>query len=532
MSSKPSTPMDSASESPTSRDASLSLLPGELLAGKYRIDAHLAEGGMGVVLRATHLDLDCPVAIKLLRPEHSQNEDIVARLLAEARIAASLRSKHVNRVLDVGRTTAGIPYLVLEYLEGSDLGGYLERRGPLPVSEAADYVMQACEALAEAHAIGIVHRDMKPENLFLAEEADGGFLLKVLDFGISKAPVGRRGRTLTNPSEVVGSPTYMSPEQLRGGTVDARTDVWALGAVLYELCTGDIFFDEESLTTTFKRILDPNDMPPPLEGGEEARRLHAIIVRCLERVPERRFQDMAELAQALAPLGVDALQAGRVAKVAAAAKARFIAAASGSAPPQVGTPFALTMSHVDVALLAGARELAPKRRWSTWSVVAAAAVVAATVGASRQWMQRDVGAATAPSLATAPVTPVAALTAIAEEERASPLPVPRPASTDISPQPIAQPWSTARAARPAVAVVASSPLVPAATTALRVEPTQVEDPSSLPTDDGTVAAHHATAVAAQELTAHLAAAEPTAGASPTSQVPFDAWDPNTFGGRK
>jgi serine/threonine-protein kinase len=192
---------DGAPDGSSGAHRNASPAPGQLVGGKYRIDALIAEGGMGIVYRATHLDLECPVALKLIRPEHVENEEVIARLLTEARIAAGLRSKHVNRVLDVGRTPSGMPYLVLEYMEGSDLRAYLERRGPLPISEAADCVMQACEALAEAHAFGIVHRDLKPENLFLSEEADGGFVLKVLDFGISKAPAARRAgaRTLTNP---------------------------------------------------------------------------------------------------------------------------------------------------------------------------------------------------------------------------------------------------------------------------------------------------------------------------------------------
>ncbi len=146
-----------------------------------------------------------------------------------------------------------MPYLVLEYMAGCDLCSYLERRGRLPVNEAVDYLLQACEALAEAHAIGIVHRDLKPENLFRSEEADGGFTLKVLDFGISKAPhVDAVGEpSCPKPFEIVGSPTYMSPEQVRGAEVDARADIWALGALLHELCTGDVLFGASSMARTF-----------------------------------------------------------------------------------------------------------------------------------------------------------------------------------------------------------------------------------------------------------------------------------------
>jgi eukaryotic-like serine/threonine-protein kinase len=527
-----------AGESLEGRDDAPSLLPGDVIGGKYRVDAHIADGGMGVVLRATHLDLDCPVAIKLLRPEHSHNEDVVARLLTEAKTAASLRSKHVNRVLDVGRTDCGVPYLVLEYLEGSDLGGYLERRGPLPVTEAADYVMQACEALAEAHAIGIVHRDMKPENLFLAEEADGGFVLKVLDFGICKAPPSRRGRTLTNPFEVVGSPTYMSPEQVRGGNVDARTDVWALGAVMHELCTGEIFFDEEKLRSTFSRVLDPNDMPPPLDGGEESARLHAVIVRCLEREPERRFQDMVELAQALAPLGSDPLQATRVAKVAAAARARFIAAAK-SGSPLVPTPVALTLttSPAPRALGSGPHRVSPPRpRLRAWSIVAAAAVAAAVSALQH-------GAPPVP--ATAALAPVAVETAFAppehvpELEKGQPLEAPRSASAAAA-VPLTRPsWTSLPAAREVTRPPSVEPR--ASVTTARLESPELPPPATPMAHAQTAAAEpEETARAldtapavAEEPTAHLQAEAPPAdGASPVAPPPLDAWDPRTFGGRE
>ncbi|RYZ09801.1 MAG: serine/threonine protein kinase [Myxococcales bacterium] len=517
------------------REDSPSVLPGEVLGGKYRIEARLAEGGMGVVLRATHLDLDCPVAIKVLRPELSSNEDVVARLLAEARIAASLRSKHVNRVLDVGRTAAGVPYLVLEYLEGCDLGGYLERRGALPISEAVDYVLQACEALAEAHAIGIVHRDMKPENLFLAEEADGGFVLKVLDFGISKPPAGRRGeRSLTNPFEVVGSPTYMSPEQVRGGNVDARTDVWALGVVLHELCTSSIFFEEESLTATFKRVLDPQDLPPAIAEGEDAARVHEIIARCLEREPERRFQDMVELAQALSPLGTDSLQAARVAKVAAAARARFIALKSSAETPLVGTPLALTTSRVDLALLTSARPATQKRRLRTWSVVAAAAI-AATVGGARQWTNRPgseahvvtSAAAQAPkSLEEAAPAEEAVVTAPPPTAAVALSRAPLPPAVLVPPRPVFVPPRPVFV--PPRPVPVQAPLANAAPTspASEASPSPEEGPAG-------ELAHEEAAPASAEPTAHLEAAQPAPDVETApSHGSFDAWDPNTFGGRK
>lgn len=395
------------------RDAALvpgprdNLAPGQLLGDKYRIEAHLAEGGMGVVLRATHLDLDCPVAIKLIRPEHTENEDVIARLLTEARIAAGLRSKHVNRVLDVGRTKNGLPYLVLEHLEGSDLSCYLERRGQLQLGEAVDWVMQTCEALAEAHAFGIVHRDLKPDNLFLSEEADGGFVLKVLDFGISKAPASRSGgRSLTNPFEVVGSPSYMSPEQVRGASVDSRADIWALGILLHELISGEAPFITDSITSTFALILDPGYSLPPLDVGASSEQVNAIVRKCMQREPEQRYQSVVELAMALAPLGTDAHQARRVAKVADASRARVIATSDTLTLANPGTPLALSR-HYDEAELDDV-EFRPRNRTRNW-LVGAGALLAISAGAVLLGASAHRGSAEpAPPLRQAAAAPIAA----------------------------------------------------------------------------------------------------------------------------
>ncbi|HEY6078717.1 MAG TPA: serine/threonine-protein kinase [Polyangiaceae bacterium] len=325
--------------------------PGELFGGKYRVDTKLAEGGMGVVLRATHVDLGSPVAIKVIRAEHAANQDVVARLMDEARIAASLRSKHVNRVVDFGRTDAGLAYLVLEYMEGRDLAQHLQERVRFHTTDAVDCVMQACEGLAEAHGAGIVHRDLKPENLFLSQEADDELVVKVLDFGISKGPAIRSaGRSLTSAWEVVGSPHYMAPEQVRRQKVDARTDVWGLGVILYELCSGRTPFEADTLAGIFERIVDEARAPAGLPVVEVPQGLQAVIQRCLERSPEKRFQTVVELAEALAPFGSDPLQAERVAKVAAATSSRLLGGrntgvhGSGAVLP-AGTPLGLATTR-------------------------------------------------------------------------------------------------------------------------------------------------------------------------------------------
>ena len=277
------------------------LLPGSVLAGKFRVERVIGEGGMGVVVAAHHLQLDGRVALKIMRPEAGLGAEGVQRFLREAQAVAKLKSEHVARVLDVGSLPDGAPYIVMEYLEGHDLAAYIHKKGPLPVEEAIDYVLQACAALAEAHRLGIVHRDLKPANLFLAQDSTGASIIKILDFGISKQTLFDDARAdLTSTRGVVGSPSYMSPEQLKASRdVDGRTDIWSLGIVLYELLTGRTAFDATTLPELHVAILSlppapvrqlRGDVPPPLES---------IFLRCLEKDPRYRFQTVAELAAAL-----------------------------------------------------------------------------------------------------------------------------------------------------------------------------------------------------------------------------------------
>lgn len=273
--------------------------PGTVLFGKYRIEDILGKGGMGVVMRAHHLQLDQPVAIKLLLPEVLDNRIIVQRFLREAQAAVKLRSEHVARVHDVGTLESGAPYMVMEYLDGVDLGDILRQQGPLAPGMAVDLILQACEGLAEAHVLGIVHRDIKPSNLFVIHRPDGSPLVKVLDFGISKAPGVGQDEDITSTEAVMGTPSYMSPEQMRSSKhVDARTDIWALGVVLYEALTGRRPFVADSFAgVCLQVVMEP---PPPLDIPLPSG-LAEIVARCLEKQPDSRIQDMAELAAALEP---------------------------------------------------------------------------------------------------------------------------------------------------------------------------------------------------------------------------------------
>ncbi|MFZ5893439.1 MAG: protein kinase domain-containing protein [Myxococcota bacterium] len=278
--------------------------PGEVIAGKYRVDAVLGEGGMGVVLAAFHLQLEERVALKFLRAEIANQPEAIARFLREARAAVRIKNDHVARVLDVGALDGGPPYIVMEYLDGINLSSELSRRGSLPTEEAVDFVLQACEALAEAHVHGIVHRDLKPANLFITRRADGSPWIKVLDFGISKI-VGRVGEfTATQTAAVMGSPLYMSPEQIRASReVDARTDIWSIGVILYELLTGRAPFQGQTLPDVSVKIaVEPPTPIAQLRAGIPAP-LEAVIQKCLEKDRERRFRHVGELATDLCRFG-------------------------------------------------------------------------------------------------------------------------------------------------------------------------------------------------------------------------------------
>jgi len=300
------------------------ITPGTILAEKFRVERVLGQGAMGVVLLATHLQLDQQVALKFLLPGSLSQSELEARFAQEARAAARIKSEHVARVIDVSTLDSGEPYIVMEYLEGSDLAKQLARRVPLPVPQAVAYVLQACEALAEAHAYGIVHRDLKLSNLFMASYPDGTPCIKILDFGISKynLPGSDPDLSMTSTAAVMGSPLYMSPEQLRSSrNVDARSDIWALGVILYELVAGHVPFDAQTMPVLCTMVLQ--DDPPPLGPlvRDLPRGFEAVVLRCLVKDRARRFQNVYELARALSDFAPPEARASldRMVRLAAAA---------------------------------------------------------------------------------------------------------------------------------------------------------------------------------------------------------------------
>jgi serine/threonine-protein kinase len=427
------------------------VFPGQVLGGKYRVDRVLGAGGMGMVVAATHLQLDERVAIKFLLPEALQNQEAVARFGREARAAVKIRGEHVARVIDVGSFDNGAPYMVMEHLDGRDLSALIEERGALPPADAVDAVLQALEALAEAHALGIVHRDLKPANLFLTRRPDGTPSVKVLDFGISKVTnASASDNAMTKTSAIMGSPLYMSPEQMTASRdVDARTDIWAIGVVLYELLSGRAPFRAETLPEICGLILTA--APPAIRNFSRAtpEQLQNVVLRCLEKDRARRFQSVSELAQALAPFGSRATSRSieRISRILGATSAAYEAPES---VPRVVQANGGTQSNWG--------QTNPPRSNTVPLMVAAAAAVVLVGGLGGLWFWHSKSAA--PEQATAASAP-SVVAQVAPKAGAGLSPESAPA---VVPAPVAAPSVPSTA--PAVATQASHPKPVAAQPAL------------------------------------------------------------------
>ncbi len=422
---------------------------GSVLAGKFRIERVIGIGSMGVVLAATHLGIDEKVAIKFIRSEMQKLPGVLARFAREAKAAVRLKSEHIAQVLDVGVSDSIGPYIVMEYLDGQNLAEILEAQGPLEIRRAVHYVMQACEALAMAHANAITHRDIKPENLFVTRQGDRE-LVKLLDFGISKAALTGKvfGDDLSEGDSacLLGTPLYMSPEQIRStAEVHHPTDIWSLGAVLYELITGRSAFVADSVAQVWNRILETNPGPLAHYCPHAPAELQAVIDRCLEKEPARRFASVADLALALQTFAPS--RARQHAQRACSILGRVSDSAYPSAPPSMASLRAtavgrssrpsgprLTLSESSSAPPASSRQSwvvtsRPSRgRWAVLGLIGAALIA---VG-----LFTMTGAQPPLAQSAAPPSAVAAL----EEPPPEPAPRARPAARVAEPpRPVAAP---------------------------------------------------------------------------------------------
>jgi len=422
-----------------------------VVADKYRVDEVIGEGGMGIVVSATHVGLDQRVAIKFLLPEAMRSPEVVERFLREARIAAKVKSEHVARVSDVGTVDDGTPFIVMEHLEGADLGAILRRDGQLSVEEACEITLQACEALAEVHAAGIVHRDLKPSNLFVTRRADGAPCVKLLDFGISKltdAGDGSDDPALTATATIMGSPSYMSPEQLRSTKeVDARTDVWSLGAVLYEAVTGRGAFRRETVPQVCAMIASEEPAPPSSLRQEVPAELERAIMGCLIKDPEQR-STLVDLARGIVQLAPDRARVSLE-------RVEAILGTERSAPRADARPRQPSETARAITARSVSKPEEPRRgrtRWSLLFLLAAVGVLGAGIYTGRIDLQKLRG-----QVAVAPIASAVAPIASAVAPFASALADPGEEG-DVEPDEVDEPAASSSAAVAPIGPVAGRPV--------------------------------------------------------------------------
>ncbi len=275
-------------------------LLGQLIGERYQVDSRLGEGGMGEVYLATHVLMGRQCALKVMSPSLSKDPDAVSRFNREATNASKITHPNVCAVYDFGLTPDGLVYLAMEYVEGRTLTAVVEERGPIPIASAMELVAQCAAGLEAAHELGIVHRDLKPDNIMVISRADKE-TVKLVDFGIAKAMEAEPAQRVTKTGFVVGTPEYMSPEQLAGDPLDGRSDEYSLALVLYRLITGRLPFEGSSIQETLvKRLTDP---PRPLlisrPEGKFPDGLQAVMDRALARYPAERYRTVSAFVQAL-----------------------------------------------------------------------------------------------------------------------------------------------------------------------------------------------------------------------------------------
>jgi serine/threonine-protein kinase len=435
-------------EGPCAADGGRSRV-GQVIGGKYRLERPLGTGGMGEVYEARHTFIGRRFAVKLLLPQYANQREMLTRFQREAQAAGALESEHVTAVTDFGFTDDGAPYLLMEHLDGEDLGRLLVRTGPLDVARAVDLTIQACRGLAVAHRHGIIHRDLKPENLFVVARSDGSDLLKLLDFGIAKlrdrggagaaaggALAADTVHDTTRSGSALGTPCYMPPEQARGERdIDHRADIYALGVILYEMLSREKPHNGDSYNAILFHIL--TQAPTPLETLRDGLPpgLIEVVARAMAFDRDGRYAGAAELAEALAPF-VGGARAVVPAPAAAGTPSRAVARTGAATMPApetgVGPAVARTIAGASArpAPASAAPSAAPppaqRRRRGRGVAFALAALALAAAGAGV--LARDVWRAPAPAAVSAPAA-AAPPAGLAPPPIAPAAPVPPPAAS-------------------------------------------------------------------------------------------------------
>jgi len=424
---------------------------GDLLVGKYRVERVHRRGALGLTLEALHTQLGQRVAVRLLSADPKAYPEAAARFLRGARLAVQFQNEHTARIIDVGCLESGAPYIVAELLSGSDLQRVLRVRDSLPVPEAVDFLLQACEGLAEAHAHNIVHRNLKPTNLFLTRR-EGVRRVAVLDFGVSEDPLSDIAINLGSTQGAAKSLSYLAPEQIREpATVDARADIWALGAILHEMLTGCRLHEAHATPALLAMIAA--DPPVPLSHlrPDVAPELEAVVLRAVAKDREVRYSNLAEFAEALRPFSSEEGQESisRIAKVLGRRTSRSLP------PPLPGAVRPNAIVHVAQPAKAPTAIEAPSnaRRWTELALTGAGLAAAGALGVffAVHTMEGALIAAMTPRAVVADLSPaLPALPAPAPPAPpvAAPLAVVPPASAGVVPQ------------APAIPQMAPAPPVP------------------------------------------------------------------------
>jgi serine/threonine-protein kinase len=430
---------------------------GEIIGGKYRVVRFLAAGGMGVVYEAQHTVVKRRFAVKFLRPELTERRESLARFQREAQTAGALESENLTAAVDFGIAGDGSPYIVMEYLVGESVEALLDRDGRLPLERATDLVQQACRGIQAAHAAGIVHRDLKPQNLFLCRREDGTDLLKVLDFGIAKLEAADRNNAATETGAVLGTPAYMSPEQARGEkSIDHRADVYALGAILYELLSGRKPHPGDSHNAILHHIATQPAVPLDSVEPELPAPLVLAIGRTLFPDPEERFASAELFGQEISKWAERRVWPEPE-------RQRPSPVHEASEPTELAPP-AVERAHARTVELMGSRRGSVGGRRSPKVLLVALAGAAALVGlwfatrspAEEKHVSRDVSAAPAALPEAAPVAPEvnAAEAALPVAATAEPAPAPNfePKAREVprarAPAPKASPPEPSKSAPP------------------------------------------------------------------------------------